>query len=67
MCINEQVTVIEELTEIISSEMGIREQLEAIQIINPKAAVSSHDTEFIIGQYSILNFWKKVFVLYIPS
>lgn len=46
----QQVAVIEDLTKIISNEMGLREQMEVIRIINPVASISSNDTEFVIGQ-----------------
>lgn len=45
---NEQIEVVEALTEVISQELGLREQLEIIQIINPTAAVSPTQTEFVI-------------------
>lgn len=44
----QQVAVIEDLTKIISNEMGLREQMEVIRIINPVASISSNDTEFVI-------------------
>ncbi len=50
---SEQVTVIEEMSQVISSEMGLREQLEVIRIINPTAKVSPTDREFVIGEQII--------------
>ena len=47
----QQVSVIEDLTKIISNEMGLREQMEVIRIINPEASISSTDTEFVIGKF----------------
>lgn len=47
----QQRQTIEHLTQIVSSTMGLREQLDVIRILNPKAVVSSTDTEFEIGNY----------------
>lgn len=43
--------MIEDLSRVISNELGLREQLEVIRIINPSAEVSPTDKEFVIGQY----------------
>ncbi|XP_013411787.1 protein FAM199X [Lingula anatina] len=48
MTSQEQISTIEELTRIISEEMGLREQIEVIRIISPNAQVSPTDTEFVI-------------------
>ena len=49
----EQVTTIQELSNVISHKMGLREQLEVIRIMNPQANVMHSDTEFIIGKFRI--------------
>ena len=46
--------MVEELTDIISTQMGLREQLEVIKIINPKANISPADSEFVIGMERFL-------------
>lgn len=48
MSAEEQLATIEALTNIISHKMGLREQLEVIRIIDPRAVVSPTDTEFVI-------------------
>ncbi|XP_028408576.1 uncharacterized protein LOC114531126 [Dendronephthya gigantea] len=48
MTSSQQRETIEHLTQIVSSTMGLREQLDVIRILNPKAVVSSTDTEFEI-------------------
>ena len=47
---SEQVSVVEEISRIISEQLGLREQLEVIKIISPASNVSPTDTEFIIGR-----------------
>ena len=49
----EQMTTIQELSDVISHKMGLREQLEVIRIMNPRANVLHTDTEFVIGKSSI--------------
>lgn len=49
LCDDEKASVIEELSRVISNELGLREQLEVIRIINPSAEVSPTDKEFVIG------------------
>ncbi|XP_033751401.1 protein FAM199X-B-like [Pecten maximus] len=44
----ERVQVVEDLSHIVSRELGLREQMEVIRIINPGASVSPTDTEFVI-------------------
>lgn len=44
----ERLQVVEDLSHIVSRELGLREQMEVIQIINPTASVSPTDTEFVI-------------------
>ncbi|XP_022313430.1 protein FAM199X-like [Crassostrea virginica] len=53
LCDEEKTTVIEELSRIISNDLGLREQLEVIRIINPAAHVSPTDKEFVIDIFSI--------------
>ena len=48
----EQMTTIQELSDVISHKMGLREQLEVIRIMNPDANVLRTDTEFVIGKSS---------------
>uniref|UniRef100_A0A8C4Q7I8 Family with sequence similarity 199, X-linked n=2 Tax=Eptatretus burgeri TaxID=7764 RepID=A0A8C4Q7I8_EPTBU len=45
---DEQVEYIEYLSRRVSAEMGLREQLDIIRIIDPNAQVSPTDNEFII-------------------
>ena len=45
----QQRETITHLTQVVSSTMGLREQLDIIRIVNPKAVVSATDTEFEIG------------------
>ncbi|KAK1803892.1 hypothetical protein P4O66_003836 [Electrophorus voltai] len=45
---DEQVEYIEYLSRKVSTEMGLREQLDIIKIIDPSAHVSPTDSEFII-------------------
>jgi len=49
----EQVKIIEDLTQIVSSQMGLREQLNIIRIIDPSAVVSKTATEFAIDMNCI--------------
>lgn len=46
----DRVSLVEDLSSVISGELGLREQLEVIRIINPTAQISSTDKEFIIGK-----------------
>ena len=48
----EQMTTIQELSDVISHKMGLREQLEVIRIMNPEASVLHTDTEFVISKSS---------------
>ena len=45
---NSQVEYIEYLSRKVSTEMGLREQLDIIKIIDPCAQISPTDSEFII-------------------
>ncbi|XP_048731138.2 protein FAM199X-like isoform X2 [Ostrea edulis] len=53
LCDDEKTSVIEEISRVISNELGLREQLEVIRIINPSAHISPTDKEFVIDIYSI--------------
>ncbi len=46
----EQTRIVEEISSVVSHQMGLREQLEVIRIINPQATVSPTDAEFVIGK-----------------
>ncbi len=48
---DERSRTIEFLTKIINDEMGLREQLEIIRILNPDAKLKRTDTQFIIGEF----------------
>ncbi|GAB6028945.1 hypothetical protein CHUAL_004740 [Chamberlinius hualienensis] len=54
MSVDEQQIAIEYLTNIISNELGLREQLDIIRIIQPSATVSPADTEYTID-VTLLN------------
>lgn len=47
---DEQSKAVEYLTRIINDEMGLREQLEIIRILNPDTKLKPTDTQFIIGK-----------------
>ncbi len=49
----EQRRTVEALSDVISYQMGLREQKEVIRLMNPAADVSSTDTEFIIGERGV--------------
>lgn len=48
MILSSQVEYIEYLSRKVSTEMGLREQLDIIKIIDPCAQISPTDSEFII-------------------
>lgn len=48
--VEEKLSVIEHLSRLISTQLGLREQLEVIRLINPTANVSPTDTEFVISK-----------------
>ena len=50
---SEQMTTIQELSDVISHKMGLREQLEVIRIMNPQANVMCTDAEFVVGMFMI--------------
>ncbi|KAL3842838.1 hypothetical protein ACJMK2_020821 [Sinanodonta woodiana] len=49
----ERRDVVEDISLTISQNLGLREQLEVIRIINPTASISTTDTEFVIDIDSI--------------
>jgi hypothetical protein len=51
MSIEEHTNAVECLTGIVNDEMGLREQLEIIRIINPDTKLSPTDTQFVIGRF----------------
>ena len=46
---DERLETVEELSSTVTNDLGLREQLEVIRIINPLADTSSTDSEFFIG------------------
>jgi hypothetical protein len=50
MSSSDQMDSIEYLTKLVSTTLGLREQLDIIRIISPDANVSAADTEFFIGK-----------------
>lgn len=56
---DEHSKTVKALTKIINDEMGLREQLEIIRILNPDTKLKPTDTQFIIGKKLKL----KIFVL----
>ncbi|XP_070564914.1 protein FAM199X-like isoform X2 [Ptychodera flava] len=50
---DDRVTLVESLGQTISKEMGLREQLEVIRIINPNAVILPTDSEFVIDINSL--------------
>lgn len=53
MTLEEQLEAVEGLTNVISKELGLREQLDVIRIIDPLAVISPSDTEFVIDLTSL--------------
>lgn len=41
--------VVDQLSQRISRDLGIREQLEVVRIIDPKSRISPTDKQFLIG------------------
>lgn len=63
MTLEDQLEAVEGLTRIISYEMGLREQLDIIRIIQPTAVISPSDKEFVIGEETLKNhYWSVVFL-----
>ena len=54
MLADEQVEAVEYITRVVSTMLGLREQLDIIRIINPDARVLPSDTEFVIGMIILL-------------
>ena len=60
---DEQSKAVEYLTRIINDEMGLREQLEIIRILNTETKLKPTDTQFIIGIYSPIYFIIHKFLI----
>ncbi len=56
---NERSKAVDCLTKIINDEMGLREQLEIIRILNPDAKLRPTDKQFVIGRLSLKKFKTK--------
>ncbi|KAG8179991.1 hypothetical protein JTE90_007959 [Oedothorax gibbosus] len=56
MCETEQLETLHALSEIVTFHMGIREQMEIIQIIDPTAIISPDDKEFVLDSEVAKNF-----------
>jgi len=56
---NERSKAVDCLTKIINDEMGLREQLEIIRILNPDAKLRPTDKQFVIGRLSLIKFKTK--------
>lgn len=54
MSSEEHTSAVECLTRIVNDEMGLREQLEIIRIINQDAKFRPTDTQFVIG--TLINY-----------
>jgi hypothetical protein len=46
------------LTKIVNEEMGLREQLDIIRILDPNMTFKSTETQFIVGKNS--GIWKGI-------
>ena len=62
MTSDEQSKAVEYLKRIINDEMGLREQLEIIRILNPDTKLKPTDTQFIIGIFN-LYFYFLIFTV----
>ena len=51
----ERTKTVKGLTRIINDEMGLREQLEIIRILNPDTKLKPTDTQFVIGKLKYLQ------------
>ena len=51
MTAQNQLTVVEDLIEIISTQLGLREQLEVLRIIDPTTPANPTDPELYIGKF----------------
>lgn len=49
----EKSKILKCLTGIINDEMGLREQLEIIRILNPDSKLKPTDTQYVIGKDNI--------------
>lgn len=55
MSVEEQSDAVKTLIRIINDEMGLREQLEIIRILNPDVKFKPTDTQFKIGKTFRIN------------
>ena len=51
---DERLETVEELSTTVTNDLGLREQLEVIRIINPLADLPTTDSEFYIGKKCLL-------------
>jgi hypothetical protein len=66
----EQMTIVETLTRIVNDEMGLREQLEIIRILNTDAKLLPTDRQFIIGtsrRFLLFLFYDRFLYLFSHS
>ena len=63
MSSDEQVAAVEYITRVVSTTLGLREQLDIIRIISPEATVLPSDTEFVIGVYLDINHYLLSFIV----
>ena len=61
----ERCRTVDSLTKIVNDEMGLREQLEIIRIINPDARLKRTDTQFVIGNTHNLMFTFETTIIVI--
>lgn len=60
MSVEEQSDAVKTLIRIINDEMGLREQLEIIRILNPDVKFKQTDTQFKIGKSKICDLLSKL-------
>ncbi len=60
MADDERCRTVDLLTKIVNDEMGLREQLEIIRILNPDAHLKRTDTQFVIGKHDSSLLYKCV-------
>ena len=56
---DERLETVEELSSTVTNDLGLREQLEVIRIINPLADLPTTDSEFFIGKKMLLS-WDNI-------
>lgn len=59
---DERSKTVKALTRIINDEMGLREQLEIIRILNPDIKLKPTDTQFVIGNFFFLFILNQFFL-----